>query len=277
MTHRCNDPNDKLSRSNETNAASGSQRPQPGAHRLRHRRGARRHLLPAERRAAVDRLLGLRDGRPPSAGRSSWRSLLGVVLDRLFVILVASPQEEASRSRTTDMHTVARATRRRRAGGPRPRRHRAAAARLSHATGFHGRCYVPLADALADRFHSVAFDYRGHGDTPLPAGDTIDWERYGDDAEAMAHVAASTQPVRPIDGVRPLDGRRVPADGGAPRPRRCSAARAVRADRVPARRHRRDAAPTPSESPLVGRCPPPARHVPVATRRPSPTTPPSRR
>jgi len=56
---------------------------------------------------------------------------------------------------------------------------------ISHATGFHGRCYIPLADALAGTAHSVAFDYRGHGDTARPAGE-IDWQRYGDDAEAMA-------------------------------------------------------------------------------------------
>lgn len=60
---------------------------------------------------------------------------------------------------------------------------------VSHATGFHGRCYIPLADALASTVHSVAFDYRGHGDTPLPArrpAGEIEWQRYGDDAEAMA-------------------------------------------------------------------------------------------
>jgi pimeloyl-ACP methyl ester carboxylesterase len=62
---------------------------------------------------------------------------------------------------------------------------------LSHATGFHGHCYVPLAHALADRFHSVAFDYRGHGDTALPADGTIDWLRYGDDAEAMGRWASA--------------------------------------------------------------------------------------
>lgn len=56
---------------------------------------------------------------------------------------------------------------------------------ISHATGFHGRCYIPLAHELAASFHSTAFDYRGHGDTPRPAGD-IEWERYGDDAVAMA-------------------------------------------------------------------------------------------
>ena len=56
---------------------------------------------------------------------------------------------------------------------------------ISHATGFHGRCYIPLADALAASFHSTAFDYRGHGDTPRPAGEIV-WDRYGDDTVAMA-------------------------------------------------------------------------------------------
>lgn len=56
---------------------------------------------------------------------------------------------------------------------------------VSHATGFHGRCYIPLADELATSFQSTAFDYRGHGDTPRPEGE-IDWDRYGDDAVAIA-------------------------------------------------------------------------------------------
>ena len=60
---------------------------------------------------------------------------------------------------------------------------------FSHATGFHGRCYQPMADALSDVARSVAFDYRGHGDTPAPPRAPavgIDWQRYGDDATAMA-------------------------------------------------------------------------------------------
>lgn len=64
---------------------------------------------------------------------------------------------------------------------------------LSHATGFHGHCYVPMAEAVADRFHSFALDYRGHGHTP-PApddhSDALDWERYGDDALAAARAVA---------------------------------------------------------------------------------------
>lgn len=58
---------------------------------------------------------------------------------------------------------------------------------VSHATGFHGRCYLPLAAELHDRFHAVGFDYRGHGDTPRPDG-PVDWERYGDDAVAMGRA-----------------------------------------------------------------------------------------
>jgi pimeloyl-ACP methyl ester carboxylesterase len=57
---------------------------------------------------------------------------------------------------------------------------------MSHATGFHGFCYLPLAEALATRFHSIAFDYRGHGDTLQPARVEVDWNRYADDAEAVA-------------------------------------------------------------------------------------------
>ncbi len=69
---------------------------------------------------------------------------------------------------------------------------------ISHATGFHGRCYIPLAGELSASFHSTAFDYRGHGDTPRPAGE-IDWEQYGDDAVAVASWLVE-QAGAPIDG-----------------------------------------------------------------------------
>jgi pimeloyl-ACP methyl ester carboxylesterase len=65
---------------------------------------------------------------------------------------------------------------------------------ISHATGFHGYCYQPLASALHTRFHSIAFDYRGHGDTPQPAHVDIDWNRYADDVEAVA--LSLTRPLR---------------------------------------------------------------------------------
>jgi len=57
---------------------------------------------------------------------------------------------------------------------------------ISHATGFHGHCYVPLAEELGTRAHCVGFDYRGHGDTVLPPGIGVDWDTYTDDVIAVA-------------------------------------------------------------------------------------------
>ena len=61
---------------------------------------------------------------------------------------------------------------------------------LSHATGFHGYCYLPIADHLSDRFTSYALDYRGHGATPRPDDWAVNWDRYGDDALAAARKIA---------------------------------------------------------------------------------------
>jgi pimeloyl-ACP methyl ester carboxylesterase len=61
---------------------------------------------------------------------------------------------------------------------------------LSHATGFHGYCYLPIADALSDEFTSFALDYRGHGDTARPDDWDVDWAGYGEDALAAARAVA---------------------------------------------------------------------------------------
>ncbi len=61
---------------------------------------------------------------------------------------------------------------------------------LSHATGFHGYCYLPIADELSDDFRSFALDYRGHGDTARPDDWQVDWDRYGDDAVAAGRAIA---------------------------------------------------------------------------------------
>lgn len=61
---------------------------------------------------------------------------------------------------------------------------------ISHATGFHAHCYTPVADRLSARFHVVALDHRGHGESPIAAEWDVDWRRFGDDALAAArHVA----------------------------------------------------------------------------------------
>jgi pimeloyl-ACP methyl ester carboxylesterase len=58
---------------------------------------------------------------------------------------------------------------------------------ISHATGFHGHCYAPLARALAGTFRCVSFDYRGHGDTAHPDR-PVDWRRNADDCIAVAEA-----------------------------------------------------------------------------------------
>ncbi|MEL6891333.1 MAG: alpha/beta hydrolase [Actinomycetota bacterium] len=69
---------------------------------------------------------------------------------------------------------------------------------LSHATGFHAHCYLPIADHLDDRFRAFAFDHRGHGNTPRPdptrSADgslvPLDWTGYGDDATTAVSTIA---------------------------------------------------------------------------------------
>ena len=61
---------------------------------------------------------------------------------------------------------------------------------VSHATGFHGRCYLPMAHELADRFHSIGFDYRGHGDTPRPEGPVVRFKVHPLQRSTMVTVVA---------------------------------------------------------------------------------------
>jgi pimeloyl-ACP methyl ester carboxylesterase len=56
---------------------------------------------------------------------------------------------------------------------------------FSHATGFHGRVFAPLAGRLRHRFRCLAIDYRGHGLTELPDGVGLAWSGMGDDAVAV--------------------------------------------------------------------------------------------
>ena len=57
---------------------------------------------------------------------------------------------------------------------------------LVHAAGLHGMVFGPLARHLGARFHSVAPDLRGHGDTPVPHGSEVDF--YGMAADVLAAV-----------------------------------------------------------------------------------------
>ena len=61
---------------------------------------------------------------------------------------------------------------------------------LSHGNGFHGLCWVPVAEHLTKRFHCFSFDHRGHGDTPAPKDWKVAWTGYGADAAAVGKSLA---------------------------------------------------------------------------------------
>jgi pimeloyl-ACP methyl ester carboxylesterase len=65
---------------------------------------------------------------------------------------------------------------------------------LAHATGFHGRAFAPLAGALSASYACVAFDERGHGDTPTPDDGSFDWQGFGRDALAVVDNAELDRP-----------------------------------------------------------------------------------
>jgi pimeloyl-ACP methyl ester carboxylesterase len=57
---------------------------------------------------------------------------------------------------------------------------------LLHATGFHGRCWLPMAPALTDQFNVWAIDQRGHGASgKAPDGRYQDWGVFVDDLFAV--------------------------------------------------------------------------------------------
>lgn len=55
----------------------------------------------------------------------------------------------------------------------------------AHATGFHARCWEPVAARLP-AMHNIAYDAKGHGDTPADPDGAVDWATYGADAAAVA-------------------------------------------------------------------------------------------
>ena len=57
---------------------------------------------------------------------------------------------------------------------------------MVHAAGLHGLVLAPMARHLAGRFHCIAFDARGHGDSALPPDHDLDW--YGLAADVLAVV-----------------------------------------------------------------------------------------
>lgn len=75
---------------------------------------------------------------------------------------------------------------------------------LIHGTGFHGRCWAPMAEALGRSFHVWALDQRGHGRSEHSADRAYDdWSRFVDDLLAVVdHLGLE----RPFAGGHSLGG-----------------------------------------------------------------------
>ncbi len=56
---------------------------------------------------------------------------------------------------------------------------------VCHATGFHGRCYVPMVAGLTPRYQVWALDMRGHGGSSDPVDGDFDWAGMRDDVLAV--------------------------------------------------------------------------------------------
>lgn len=55
---------------------------------------------------------------------------------------------------------------------------------MAHATGLHGAVWSPVAGHL-NGWHCWGLDLRGHGDSPLPAGDDLHWSGFGRDVQRV--------------------------------------------------------------------------------------------
>lgn len=65
---------------------------------------------------------------------------------------------------------------------------------ISHATGFCGGAYRPLAAALASHHRVFALDARGHGESTPPADGDFDWSGMADDVAAVAAAIGEVAP-----------------------------------------------------------------------------------
>jgi pimeloyl-ACP methyl ester carboxylesterase len=70
---------------------------------------------------------------------------------------------------------------------------------FSHATGFHGRVFEPMASFLTDQFRCVALDLRGHGLSELPPPAGLAWSGMADDV--VAALDADYFPAGPVHGI----------------------------------------------------------------------------
>ena len=65
---------------------------------------------------------------------------------------------------------------------------------FAHATGFHGMVWQPIAARFKDVFRCIAFDERGHGDTPPPADSDFEWHGFARDLLAVVDALQLERP-----------------------------------------------------------------------------------
>jgi pimeloyl-ACP methyl ester carboxylesterase len=70
---------------------------------------------------------------------------------------------------------------------------------FSHATGFHGRVWEPLAPFLSSQFRCVSLDLRGHGMSELPPGVGLAWSGMADDV--VAALSSDLVSAGPLHGI----------------------------------------------------------------------------
>lgn len=66
---------------------------------------------------------------------------------------------------------------------------------LSHAAGFHGRVWLPLARALEGSFHCLSYDVRGHGDSEVAGDVSFDWRDLAGDVLAVVDGLGLARPL----------------------------------------------------------------------------------
>ncbi len=68
---------------------------------------------------------------------------------------------------------------------------------IAHATGFHGRAYIQLANFLTHKYRVFAFDERGHGDSTSPHDNNFSWQGFAVDTMRVVDFIKSQGSAAP--------------------------------------------------------------------------------
>lgn len=69
---------------------------------------------------------------------------------------------------------------------------------FSHATGFCGPMWAPMAEVLSEHYHCVTFDHRAHGRSSRPVGRSLDWMGMAEDIVAIVTAISPGEPVAAV-------------------------------------------------------------------------------